>query len=62
MDDDSGESMEPCESMEPLSGNNLGQVVDTRVPLSPSCVIWYRRPVTVMPCGCEGNLIKPRRE
>ena len=26
----------------PLSGNNLGQVVHTRVPLSPSSIIWYR--------------------
>ena len=25
-----------------LSGNNLGQVVHTRVPLSPSSIIWYR--------------------
>jgi len=26
----------------PLSGNNLGQVVYTRVPLSPSSIICYR--------------------
>ena len=26
----------------PLSNNNLGQVVHTRVPLSPSSIIWYR--------------------
>ena len=25
-----------------LSGSNLGQVVHTRVPLSPSSIIWYR--------------------
>ena len=25
-----------------LLGNNLGQVVHTRVPLSPSSIIWYR--------------------
>ena len=25
-----------------FSGNNLGQVVHTRVPLSPSSIIWYR--------------------
>ena len=25
-----------------LSGNNLGQVVHTHVPLSPSSIIWYR--------------------
>ena len=25
-----------------LSGNNLGQVVHTRAPLSPSSIIWYR--------------------
>ena len=25
-----------------LSGNNPGQVVRTRVPLSPSSIIWYR--------------------
>ena len=25
----------------PLSGNNLGQVVHTSVPLSPSSIIWY---------------------
>jgi len=27
---------------EPLSGNDLGQVVRTHVPLSPSSIIWYR--------------------
>ena len=26
----------------PLSGNNLGQVVHTHVPLSPSSIIWCR--------------------
>jgi len=26
----------------PLSGNNIGQVVHTRVPLSPSSIITYR--------------------
>ena len=26
----------------PLSGNNLGKVVHTRVPLSPSSIVWYR--------------------
>ena len=26
----------------PVSGNNLGQVVHTHVPLSPSSMIWYR--------------------
>ena len=26
----------------PLPGYNLGQVVHTRVPLSPSSIIWYR--------------------
>ena len=26
----------------PLSGNNLGQVVHTHVPLLPSSIIWYR--------------------
>ena len=26
----------------PLSGNNLGQVVHTHLPLSPSSVSWYR--------------------
>jgi len=25
----------------PLLGNNLGQVVHTHVPLSPSSIIWY---------------------
>jgi len=25
----------------PLAGNNLGQVVHTHVPLSPSAIIWY---------------------
>ena len=37
-----------------LSGNNLWQVVHTRVPLSPSSIIWYRSRA-VMPCGWEGN-------
>ena len=26
----------------PLSGNNLGQVVHNRVPLSSSSMLWYR--------------------
>ena len=26
----------------PLSGNNLGQVVHTHVPLSSSSIIWYQ--------------------
>jgi len=26
----------------PLSGNNLGQVVHTHVPLSPISTFWYR--------------------
>jgi len=25
-----------------LAGNNLGQVVHTQVPLSPSSIIWYQ--------------------
>ena len=25
-----------------VSGNNLGKVVHTHVPLSPSSIIWYR--------------------
>ena len=25
-----------------LLGNDLGQVVDTHVPLSPSSIIWYQ--------------------
>jgi len=25
-----------------LSGNNLGQIVHTHVPLSPSSIIWYQ--------------------
>jgi len=28
-----------------LSGNILGQVVHTHVPLSPSSIIWYPKPV-----------------
>jgi len=32
--------------------NNLGQVVHTYVPLSPSNITWYR---AVMLCGWEGN-------
>jgi len=38
-----------------LSGNNLGQVVHTRVPLSPSSIICYTGQGAVMPCGREGN-------
>jgi len=26
----------------PLSANNLGQVVHTRMPLLPNSIIWYR--------------------
>ena len=26
----------------PVTGNNLGQVVHARVPLSPDRIIWYR--------------------
>ena len=37
-----------------LSGNDLGQVVHTRVPLLPISIIWYR-PMAAMPCGWEGN-------
>jgi len=33
-----------------LSGNSLGQVVHTHVPLSPSSIIWYRSKG-----GWEGN-------
>jgi len=33
-----------------LSSNNLGQVVHTHVPLSPSSIIWYRCAAKV---GCE---------
>ena len=40
-----------------LSGNNLGQVVHTHVPPSPSSIIWYRSrgAGAVMPCRWEGN-------
>jgi len=38
----------------PLSGNNLGQVVYTHVPLSPSSIIWGGQGA-VMLCGCERN-------
>ena len=40
-----------------LSGNNLGQVVHTNVPLSPSSIIWYRSRSgdALRPCGWEGN-------
>jgi len=40
-----------------LSGNNLGQIVHTHVPLLPSSMIWYRATgqAAVMPCGWEGN-------
>jgi len=33
----------------PLPSSNLGQVVHTRVPLSPSSIIWYQ------PKRWEGN-------
>ena len=29
-------------SVVPLSRNNLGQLVHTRVPLAPSSIIWYQ--------------------
>ena len=35
--------------------NNLGQVVHTHVPLSPSSIIWYRGQRAVMLCGWGGN-------
>ena len=37
--------------------NNLGQVVHTYVPLSPSSTTWYHRTsqLAVMLCGWEGN-------
>ena len=38
----------------PLSGNNLGQVVYTHVPLSPSSIIWGGQGA-VMLCGCDRN-------
>ena len=38
----------------PLSGNDLGQVVHTHVPLSPSSIIWYSH-LAVMSCDWEGN-------
>jgi len=43
--------------VESLTGrpNNLGQVVCTYVPLSPSSVIWYRGQAAVIPCDWEGN-------
>jgi len=31
-----------------LSGNNVGQVVYTRVPISPSSIIWYRSQILVI--------------
>jgi len=34
--------------------NNLGQVVHSYMPLSPSSITWYR-PRAVMLCGWEGN-------
>ena len=37
----------------PLPGNNLGQVVHTRVPQSPSSVIWYR--------SRDGDALRPGR-
>ena len=37
------------------SGNNLGQVVHTHVPLSSCSIIWYRSRGAVMLCGWEGN-------
>ena len=39
----------------PLSANNLGQVVHTHVPLSPSSIICYRGQEAVLPCGWTGN-------
>jgi len=39
----------------PLFGNSLRQVVHSRVPLSPSSIIWYRSKGGVMSCGWEGN-------
>ena len=38
----------------PLSGNNLRQVVHTRMPLSRSSINWYRSKA-MMPYGWEGN-------
>ena len=38
----------------PMSGNNLGKIVHTRVPLSPNSIIRYGR-AAVMPCDWEGN-------
>jgi len=37
-----------------LSGNNFGQVVHTRVPLSPSSIIWYRS-MGIDSLGWDGN-------
>ena len=39
----------------PLSGSNLGQVVNTRLPLSPISIICYRPRGGHQPCGLEGN-------
>ena len=42
----------------PLSGDNLGQVVHTHVPLSPSSIVYSSLQYsqgTVMPCGWGGN-------
>ena len=39
----------------PLSGDNLGQVVHTREPPSPSSIIWYRGQGAVMPGGWKSN-------
>jgi len=35
-------SLKPRRVKVSLSGDNLGQVVHTRVPLLPSSIIWYR--------------------
>ena len=39
----------------PLSRNDLGQVVHTHVPLSPSSIIWYTSRGAAMSCDWEGN-------
>jgi len=35
--------------------SNLGQVVHTHVPLSPSSIIWYQLLDSDALCGWEGN-------
>jgi len=37
-----------------LSGNDLGQVVHTHVPVSPSSIIWYQSRAP-MSCDRQGN-------